>query len=201
MKAIEANEQLKAMRQSTHQSGELSLDIALLMKRHHKELVSFIFRNVRNHEDAEDIAQSTFMEAFRCIQKFEGRASPKTWLFGIAVNLIKSHYGRNKKGIEFSDIDDYGESLQSNEDLVEKIIFRDEISRIDQARSMMNEQARQIIHILGIEDIGYKELAVRLQIPVGTVRSCISRARAKLRLEAGMQMAHSRLSGAAELYT
>ena len=66
-------------------------------KEHLPPLKSYIYRLVTNTEDVEDLAQETFIKAFKKINSFEGRASFKTWLFSIATNLIKDHHKAKKR--------------------------------------------------------------------------------------------------------
>jgi len=63
-----------------------------LYKNYLPNLKSYLYRLVANTEDMEDLAQETFIRAYKNIDSFEGRSSFKTWIFTIAINLAKDHY-------------------------------------------------------------------------------------------------------------
>ena len=68
-----------------------------LYREHLPHLRSFIYRTVTNTEDVEDLAQDTFVKAYRKLDTFEGRSGFKTWLFSIATNLVKDHHRAQKR--------------------------------------------------------------------------------------------------------
>src|SRR5208283_3215314 len=76
-----------------------------LVIKYQKPLYSLLYRMVSNHDDASDILQKTFVKAFTGLGSFERRASFKTWLYQIAINLAKNVY-RDRARVEYVHIDD-----------------------------------------------------------------------------------------------
>ncbi|MEC4717809.1 RNA polymerase sigma factor [Noviherbaspirillum sp. CPCC 100848] len=163
----------------------VAIDVKALFLQYHRQLHRFVLRYVRNPEDAEDVVQTTFLEALRCSERFSGLSKPSTWLFGIALNLARNHVRRITSSL--CDAIDEAE--------LEQIIDQHCID------PMIVIESRQIagkIHdILGRIDPGmratfeavldggttYEEAARQLNIPIGTVRSRVSRVRAAVREE------------------
>ena len=90
-----------------------------LFKEQQPKLKSFIYRLVTNTEDVEDLAQATFIKAYKNIDSFKGESTFKTWLFAIATNLIKDHFKAQKRWSRNAQ-DNCSQSIKNSDDLQHK---------------------------------------------------------------------------------
>jgi len=160
----------------------------LLAERHQDGIFNGILRMVGQREDAEDLAQETFVKAFRGIASFEGRSSFYTWLYSIAIHLVISH--RRKTGSSrhpaplslLDDEDGAGFEAAGQTELPETAAQRHELQeRIDQAIETLEGDYRRVIVMRDIEGFDYQTIARLLRCPQGTVKSRVHRARVALR--------------------
>ncbi|BAI74027.1 RNA polymerase, sigma-24 subunit, ECF subfamily (plasmid) [Azospirillum sp. B510] len=149
----------------------------------HRRLFHFIRKHIKNPSDAEDIAQQTFIEAWRSLHNFRGEASATTWLFGIAMNLIRNFSTRSlNKRYEFVS-DEVLDSVESSVDTPAAAAERrSTIKFLDRELLLLDREMREVLVLVCMEGVSYQDAAQILGIPVGTVRSRVSRARAHLRL-------------------
>ena len=157
-------------------------DLERLVRVHGRRLHNFIRRRVGNAADVEDLVQDTCVEALRCLPRYRGQSRPETWLFGIALNLVRGHYKHAKSRPVFEEEE---EGLEAQAEMAEdprEVIERlQEISRLLRVVEQLPEASASVLTLVFDERLTYEEAASRLQIPVGTVRSRIARARALLR--------------------
>lgn len=165
----------------------------LLVEKYRRKLMRLLSRMVRNTDEIEDIAQETFIKAYRALPQFRGDAAFYTWLYRIAVNTAKNHL--MAKGRELPTVSDQAmnDEDEPDERLVAQNISTPEselLSKqvayaVDEAVSALPEELRQAITLREIEGMSYEEIADTMACPIGTVRSRIFRAReaiaAKLR--------------------
>lgn len=162
------------------------IDIVQLYSEHRTHLLRFVQRYVGNHEDAEDVVQNTFIEAVRCAHRFSGLSKPSTWLFGIALNLARNQVRRN--------IADRYEMVE--ETFMEQIVdhhadpamlfeLRQIAQKVENLLSELPPKIRSTFEAVLDGDATYEEAAEHLHIPIGTVRSRVSRVRAAVRNEYG----------------
>lgn len=144
-----------------------------------------------DREAANDLLQETYLKAFRFFDKFEPGTNSKAWLYRIMRNTFINEYRRVKR---LPDLVQYDEQISSYQMLpreeektelrnqVEGEMFEDEIAG---AIASLPEKFKSVIVLRDVEDLPYEEIADALEIPVGTVRSRLHRARgilfAKLR--------------------
>ena len=147
----------------------------------------FVRRMVKNEEDALDVTQEVFIKAYRNMARFDGRCSLRTWLFRIAHNLCIDRARRAKRApvetsIEPRHIDDEPLEFPDNRWDPERIALSVELSSvIDCAIEGMSEKLRTVLLLHDKEDLGYDEIAVTIDVPVGTVKSRLFLARAHLK--------------------
>lgn len=137
-----------------------------------------------NSSEASDLAQTTFLKAYRNLDKFQPRAALYTWLYRIAVNSCLDHqrrpffesiFRRSASGDEiFLDHPANGPSLEKN---LENQQLR---SALEKALGILSPKLRAVIVLKEIEGLSYEEIAATLEISLGTVKSRISRARGEL---------------------
>jgi RNA polymerase sigma-70 factor (ECF subfamily) len=138
-----------------------------------------------NEDDARDLLQDTYLKAFRFYDKFEQGTNAKAWLYRIMRNTFINEYRRVKRLPELVTYDEqisayqmaHRESNDMNDlqNQIENRMLGDEIS---DAISALPEKFKSVVVLRDIEDMPYEEIAEALQIPVGTVRSRLHRARA-----------------------
>ena len=149
---------------------------------HNKKLLNFIRKRIANPEDGEDILQMTCLEVLRNRHKFMGASRPETWVFGIAVNLIRNYYkSQHSVGLlECLDDEITPDLLLENDpcDLTEhRQLLQNTLDSIDS----LAPDIKSMLSILVEEEGSYQDVAQHLNIPLGTVRSRLSRAREALK--------------------
>jgi RNA polymerase sigma-70 factor (ECF subfamily) len=161
-----------------------TLDLNKLFRDHHHHLLRFVQRYVRNIDDAHDVVQNTFVEALRCADRFSGLSKPSTWLFGIALNLARNQVRRNCA--------DMHEVL--DEALLEQIVdvyaspahlaeMRQIAGKVEALLERLPDDIRDTFEAVLDGEATYEEAAKKLKVPVGTVRSRVSRVRAAIRTQ------------------
>lgn len=165
----------------------------LLVIKYERRIQRLIGRMVRDVDLVEDIAQETFIRAYRAMGKFRGDAQFYTWLYRIAVNTAKKFLmdlKRNPTVSEnsFKTADDDETSPVENEltspETPEAVLASKEIAEmVNAAMDALPEDLRQAITLREIEGLTYEEIADAMNCPIGTVRSRIFRAREAISLK------------------
>lgn len=160
----------------------------LLVIKYQRRIQRLIGRMVRDVDLVDDIAQETFIRAYRALHQFRGDAQFYTWLYRIAVNTAKKFLLELKRDPTVSEnafkSDDDGDetSWAGNEptasETPESLLAAKEIaSAVNQALEALPEDLRQALTLREIEGLSYEEIAEMMNCPIGTVRSRIFRAR------------------------
>ena len=159
----------------------------LLVIKYQRRIQRLIGRMVRDVDLVEDIAQETFIRAYRALAQFRGDAQFYTWLYRIAVNTAKKSLmdlKRNPTVSEnsFKSDDDDETSPVENElttsETPDAVLASKEIAQIiNSALEALPEELRQAITLREIEGLSYEEISEAMNCPIGTVRSRIFRAR------------------------
>ncbi len=162
-----------------------------IVERHKIKVYTYIMRMVGNSQDAEDLAQETFVRAYLSIRSFEGRASLTTWLFRIATNLCidrarRSHTRQMIQTASLDDVDEYGASytddLPDGRYEPQVRVLQDELkTELEAAIAQLPDKLRMVILLHDLEGLQYDEIAEVLHCPLGTVKSRIFNARQVLR--------------------
>ncbi|OZG42391.1 RNA polymerase sigma factor RpoE [Aeromonas sp. A35_P] len=156
----------------------------LLVKKYQHKVVNLVARYVNNPGDVPDVAQETFIKAYRALPTFRGESAFYTWLYRIAVNTAKNYLTSQGRRPPSSDVEaeeaEYyggGEALQEVA-TPENLTLTDEIKRtVFSAIEALPEDLRTAITLRELEGLSYEEIAEIMDCPVGTVRSRIFRAR------------------------
>lgn len=136
----------------------------------------FAMRLTRNHSDADDLVQSSLLRALQKQALFKEGTSLFSWISRIMFNIFASHYRRKKKFETQYDPDFYidkasvGPSQEANVDIV----------TVTECMELLSSKHRQILVSVCVKGMSYEEVALEMKIPVGTVRSRLSRARNNL---------------------
>jgi len=158
------------------------VDIPALFREHRQNLVRFVLRYLRNSADAEDVVQSTFVEAMRNAHRFAGLSKPSTWLYGIALNLARNQVRRNCGDLlDFVEDTVLNQSMDDYADPARKAELRQTVMQVDDFLSTLNPEIRATFEAVVDGDITYEEASSELNIPIGTVRSRVSRVRSSVR--------------------
>jgi RNA polymerase sigma-70 factor (ECF subfamily) len=165
----------------------------LLVIKYERRIQRLIGRMVRDVDLVEDIAQETFIRAYRALAQFRGDAQFYTWLYRIAVNTAKKFLmdlKRNPTVSEnsFKSADDDETSPVENEltspETPEAVLASKEIAEmVNAAMDALPEELRLAITLREIEGLTYEEIADAMSCPIGTVRSRIFRAREAISLK------------------
>ena len=151
---------------------------------HLDALYGAALRLTRSPSDAEDLVQDTFVKAYRFYDKFEAGTNLKAWLFRILKNSFINEFRKKSKEptkVDYQDVEGY-----YNSERTEKSITTD--LRVDTIKNMMGDEIsnalnsldvdfRTVIILCDLEGFTYEEMAKILDIPIGTVRSRLHRAR------------------------
>ena len=160
----------------------------LLVIKYQRRIERLIGRMVRDTDLVPDIAQETFIRAYRALHQFRGEAQFYTWLYRIAVNTAKKALMDMKRNPVISENalrggDDEDETSRLGHELIseetpETILAAREIAEaVNAAMEALPEDLRQAVTLREIEGLTYEEIAAAMECPIGTVRSRIFRAR------------------------
>ncbi len=156
----------------------------ILVQKYQQKVVNLISRFVSDQSECYDVAQDTFIKAYRALDKFRGDSQFYTWLYRIAANTAKNHLAsRGRKSPKYSvDVDDAehfnGESGLKDNTTPENLLMTEEIKRtIYAAIDKLPEDLKSAITLRELEGLSYEEIADVMDCPIGTVRSRIFRAR------------------------
>ena len=159
-----------------------------LVDEHRGRLQSFIERNIGRSSDAEDLTQQAFAEAARSIVTFRGESALSTWLYGIAMNLVRNYLSRAPHRRYAFEDDNALESIASEGANPEEQAERRELlAKLSHELETLPAEMRQVLMLVAVEEMSYEQAAVMLSIPIGTVRSRASRARTALRRRFGQE--------------
>ena len=163
----------------------------MLVVKYQRRVERLIGRMVRDADLVQDIAQETFIRAYRALAQFRGDAQFYTWLYRIAVNTAKKQLMELKRDpLVFQSQMKSGEddetsaperelnSGAADTETPEAVLASKEIAEaVNAAMDALPEELRMAITLREIEGMSYEEIATALECPIGTVRSRIFRAR------------------------
>jgi len=157
-----------------------------LVRRHQRSVLSFCLRFLGNVEDAEDVAQETFVQAYRNIGRFRPRAKFSTWLFTIAKNLSLNLIRDEKRGTRrMVPIDDGSEGviLAADPERVPdtEAAAHETVELVRTALDRLSPEHKVVVVLRDLEGLSYREIAYVMKWRPGTVKSRLSRARANLK--------------------
>ena len=160
----------------------------LLVIKYQRRIERLIGRMVRDTDLVQDIAQESFIRAYRALPQFRGDSAFYTWLYRIAVNTAKKalmdlkrnplvYEGSMRSGDDDNETSRIGHELTTDE-TPETVLAAQEIAaQVNAAMDALPEDLRQAVTLREIEGLSYEEIATVMACPIGTVRSRIFRAR------------------------
>lgn len=160
----------------------------LLVIKYQRRIQRLISRMVRDSDLVEDIAQETFIRAYRALHQFRGDAQFYTWLYRIAVNTAKKFLLDLKRDplVTLTALQPDGEEDETSrpgnepttDETPESVLAASEIAQaVNAAMEALPEDLRQAVTLREIEGLSYEDIAAAMDCPIGTVRSRIFRAR------------------------
>lgn len=153
-----------------------------LVRRHEKRIFNLLYRWLGNYDEAADVAQEVFLSAFRAIKRFRGESSFATWLYRIGVNHAKNrHKGLllTRQRMSADELPDPpGDPTSDPAHEVERHELHE---LVQQGLSSIQADDALMILLHDLQDVRYEEMAAMLEIPLGTVKSRLHRARQALK--------------------
>src|SRR5450755_3986381 len=159
-----------------------------LVKRYQERIYATIYHMTSNHEDANDLAQDSFIKAFQALKSFKGGSSFYTWLYRIAVNKTINFLKQRKNRVHMS-LNDLDFNTENNPDLValisDKTPRRDiglaELQeKLNAALQRLSESHRLVVVLHDVQGQSHEEIAEIMDCNIGTVRSRLFYARQQL---------------------
>ncbi|QIL70565.1 RNA polymerase sigma factor [Diaphorobacter sp. HDW4B] len=153
-----------------------------LVQSHGTRLHRFIVKNIGNRDEAHDMTQQAFLEAVRSFETYKGQSELSTWLYGIAMNLVRNHLSRAPhRRYEFTDESELTHVVSESLSPDEAADQAQHLRHLQAAMAELPESMRDVLLMVAVDEMSYEEAAALLTVPVGTVRSRLSRARAALK--------------------
>jgi len=157
----------------------------LLVVKYQRKLARLLSRFVRDASEVEDVAQETFIKAYRALPSFRGDSAFYTWLYRIGINTAKNYLvslGRRAPtatGVDSEEAEgiEEGDQLRDLNTPENQMMSRQLADTVNQALQELPEELRTAITLREIDGMSYEEIAQIMNCPIGTVRSRIFRAR------------------------
>jgi RNA polymerase sigma-70 factor, ECF subfamily len=163
------------------QGDERAWDAIVLQYR--RKVFNVAYKFVGRHEEAEDLTQDIFLKIFRSLGTFDRRANFQTWLISVSRNLCIDHYRSVRKERQTIDrrVDPDELAPAAREPgPIAALEQQDRVALLREALAALPESLRKAVLMRDIQELSYQEIAHRLQLPEGTVKSRINRGRTEL---------------------
>lgn len=164
--------------------GGNSSSYGALVERHQARLFSAMLPITGSADEAEDVVQDSFVQAYIKLDTFQGNSKFFTWLYRIAFNNALSRQRRRRNDLSIEQSREItGGDPQDRVELPEEPLLRAErVSLVHTGLGLLTEEHRSILVLREMEELSYEEIAEMLNINIGTVRSRLSRARNQLKI-------------------
>lgn len=157
-----------------------------LLREQKSRLTHFVRKHLRREDYIDDIVQQTHMAAFRNWSRFRGDSKPETWLFGIALNLVKNfRYRDTSYRFQGDDFEEQVSMIAADSicEPEESLMQQERMASLKMAIDHLPGKMQTVVQLVLLEGFTYQDAALELDLPIGTVRSRLSRARDMLRNE------------------
>ncbi|MCE1184667.1 RNA polymerase sigma factor RpoE [Zoogloea sp.] len=157
----------------------------LLVSKYQRKLARLLSRLIRDPAEVEDVAQETFIKAYRALPSFRGDSAFYTWLYRIGINTAKNYLvSQGRRAPTTTEFDsEEAETFEEGDQLrdintPERLLMTKQIGdTVNRAMDALPDELRTAIVLREIEGLSYDEIATIMECPIGTVRSRIFRAR------------------------
>lgn len=156
----------------------------MLMERHHEGVLRLLKKRLGNNADAEDIAQQAFAKAFENIRSYSPKFAFSTWIYTIAGNCCIDFVRKRKPGSTVSidklveDENFNSQNTQPNPE--ESMIAEQEMATTSRLLEKLKPQYKKVVELRYLKEYAYEEIAEELQMPIGTVKTILFRAKEQL---------------------
>lgn len=154
-----------------------------IVRLHWRRVFNVAYKFVGKHDEAEDLTQDIFVKVFRSLGTFDRRANFQTWLISVSRNLCIDHYRSVRKERQTIDRDVDANDLSPvtrEPGPMAALEQRDRVSLLREALAALPDSLRTAVVMRDIQELSYQDIADRLQLPEGTVKSRINRGRNEL---------------------
>lgn len=173
----------KDLVQKVQQGDKRAFD--LLVIKYQRRIMRLLTRLISDPAEVEDVAQETFIKAYRALPQFRGDSNFYTWLYRIAINSARNwQAARGRRPLQAQEYEnDEGETFSSLDTLTDintpesMMVSRQVADTVNAAINQLAPELRTAIVLREIEGLSYEEIAETMDCPIGTVRSRIFRAR------------------------
>jgi RNA polymerase sigma-70 factor (ECF subfamily) len=157
----------------------------LLVLKYQRKIMRLLSRMIRDPSEIEDVAQESFIKAYRALPQFRGDSAFYTWLYRIAINTARNWLAQNNRrpstsssyesedGETFDETDNLTDSSNPESEMASRQIAE----TVNKAMNDLPEELRNAIVMREIDGMSYEDIAQSMNCPIGTVRSRIFRAR------------------------
>ena len=157
---------------------------ALLVERYQRSIVNLVYRLVGDWQTALDLSQDVFLRVYQSLDHYDPQRPFKPWLYRVATNLVYDHLRRQQRRHRILD------TVQTTPDLVdehltdpEELALQGDIRRaVEEVIAALPPHYRTVVVLRYLEDMSYREIATALDMPIGTVKTHIHRARELMRV-------------------
>lgn len=154
-----------------------------IVRLHWRRVFNVAYKFVGKHDEAEDLTQDIFIKIFKSLGTFDRRANFQTWLISVSRNLCIDHYRsvRKERQTIDRDVDANDLSPATHEPgPMASLEQQDRVTLLRQALGSLPESLRTAVVMRDIQELSYQDIATRLNLPEGTVKSRINRGRNEL---------------------
>lgn len=159
------------------QRGDI-LAFEVLVERYEGRLLNFVFRLTHNEPLSEEIVQNAFVAIYKKIDNIDTSRKFSSYFYQVAKNLTISEIRKLKPQLRLEEV---GEISQDEDGAFEKMSARFQSKEIARAISHLENKYREVIKLYFFEELSYKEIAWKLELPINTVRTRLRRAKSMLK--------------------
>lgn len=163
--------------------------LSSLMVRHERRLYGIAYGYLRNSEDALEVVQDTFVKLFQQSQRIDSRAEVGAWLTRVAINAAIDRYRQRKRrgahevGVETDDLQHI--PARHERGALDNLHTEDSRRAIERGLQVLNERQRAVVTLRHFSDLSLDEIASTLGVRLGTVKSSLNRALARMKTVMG----------------
>ena len=172
-----------------------------IVQLHRRKVFNVAYKFVGRHEEAEDLTQDIFLKLFKSLDTFDRRANFQTWLISVSRNLCIDHYRSVRKEREAIDRGVDTDTLapaSPGAGPIEALEQRDRVQLLRQALAALAPTLRTAVVMRDLQEYSYQEIADKLHLPEGTVKSRINRGRTELARQIALLRRHDEPAGRSE---